>query len=228
MFQPLLLVHVVSATIGLLSGSLAMFHRKGSGGHGAAGTIFSLSMITMGSTGAFISAFLRPIAINVIAGLLVVYLVSTAWRAAKHRAETTTLFDHVALFASLAIGSAGIICGAIANAAGGRLHGIPPLIYFVFGTVALLCAASDALVLRRGSANRMSRHVWRICLAFSIALLSFYPGQAKLFPMWLRETRLLFVPHVLLLGSMLFHGYRVSRHRRAQAAARARLVEVHA
>jgi hypothetical protein len=224
----MLLVHIVSATIGLLSGSLAMSYRKGSGGHGAAGTLFSVSMITMGSTGAFISAFLHPIAINVIAGLLMVYLVSTAWRAAKHHAGTTSLFDVVALLGGLAVGATGIVRGVSASRAAVPPDGVPVPIYFVFGTVALLCVASDVAMLRRGRANRMSRHVWRICLAFLLALLSFYPGQAKLFPMWLRETRLLFVPHVLLLGSMLFHGYRASRQRRVQAAARTTFVEVHA
>jgi hypothetical protein len=55
-------------------------------------------------------------------------------------------------------------------------------------------------------------------LAFLIAALSFYPGQARLFPDWLRDTRLLMVPHLLLLGSIVLWRLRLRRQRRASQA----------
>jgi len=64
-------------------------------------------------------------------------------------------------------------------------------------------------------AKRIARHLWRMCMGLLFATLSFYPGQAKLFPMWLRETNLLLVPAVLLIGAMLFWLYRVSVRERA-------------
>jgi hypothetical protein len=51
-----------------------------------------------------------------------------------------------------------------------------------------------------------------VVLLFATA--SFYPGQARLFPTWLRATNLLYIPHVLLIGTMFFFLYRYSRRKR--------------
>jgi uncharacterized membrane protein len=218
----LLIAHICAAVVGLMSGFLAMFLRKGSGLHGAAGTVFFVSMVTMTTTAAYIATFLRPIAINVVAALLTFYLVMTARRAATHRDGRAGMFDVGALLFILAVGIGGIATGMVAaTSPTGAKHGIPAAVYFIFGTVALLCAVSDVRMLRRGGAvgqQRIARHLWRMSLALLIATLSFYPGQAKLFPKWLRETNLLFVPHVLLIGSMLFYKIRVGRRKRLQQA----------
>jgi hypothetical protein len=217
---PLLLVHIFAATIGLISGYMAMIFRKGSGPHGAAGTVFFVSMVTMSTTAVYIAAFLRPIMINVVAGLLALYLVVTGRRAAKQRADGPGIFDLGALLYILGVGVGGWTYGlAMVNASAKVRHGIPPAIYCIFGTVALLCAVSDVRMLRRGSlagAQRIGRHLWRMCLALLLASLSLYPGQAKLFPTWLRQTNLLFVPHILLFGSMIFWNVRIRRRKRLQ------------
>jgi hypothetical protein len=72
------------------------------------------------------------------------------------------------------------------------------------------------MIVRGGvfGARRIARHLWRMCMALLFAALSFYPGQARLFPKWLRETNLLYVPAVLLVGAMLFSLYRVSIRKR--------------
>jgi hypothetical protein len=46
--------------------------------------------------------------------------------------------------------------------------------------------------------------------------MSFYPGQAKNMPLWLRESKLLFIPHVLLIGMILLALVRNSRRKRAE------------
>src|SRR5687768_5331977 len=97
MLMPFLLVHICSAIIALLSGFMAMAFRKGSGLHGAAGTVFFVSMISMCSCGWVIAAFLRPNMLNVVVSMLTLYLVSTAWRAARKREGGTSRFDAVAL-----------------------------------------------------------------------------------------------------------------------------------
>ena len=53
-------------------------------------------------------------------------------------------------------------------------------------------------------------------LALLFATASFYPGQARLFPKWLRATNLLYIPHVLLIGAMFFFLYRFSARKRVQ------------
>lgn len=220
MHWPLLLLHICAAVVGLLSGFMAMALRKGSSWHGAAGTVFFVSMLTMSSSAVYIATFIHPIMINVVAGSLTFYLVSTARRAAKHREGGIGMFDRAALVFALGVLVAGFVFGLQAlGSPKGTKDGIPFIVYFIFGSVALRCAISDVRMLRRGGAvgaQRIGRHLWRMSGALLIATLSFYPGQAKLIPMWLRETNLLFVPHVLLIGSMIFWGVRMRGRRRMQ------------
>lgn len=219
MFETLLLIHICGATIGLLSGFLAMAFRKGSGWHRAAGSIFFPSMLLMSASAAYIAVFIVPVMINAIAGLLTFYLVATAWWAARRRDGGTGLFDLLALIYILAVAAAGLGFGFEAAASPtGSKDGMPATVYFVFGFIALLCGVSDIRMLaRRGifGTRRIARHLWRMCLALLIATLSLYPGQARLFPESIRETNLLFIPHVLLIGSMLFWGYRLRSRRHA-------------
>jgi hypothetical protein len=73
------------------------------------------------------------------------------------------------------------------------------------------------MLLRRGltPAQRLGRHLWRMGLALLIASFSLFPGQARLFSKAVRDTNLLAVPHVLLLGSLLLWLVRVRRTKRA-------------
>jgi uncharacterized membrane protein len=217
---PLLLLHICAAVIGLLSGFLAMALRKGSGWHGAAGNVFFVSMLTMTSSGAYLAAFHKPNMLNLVVALLTFYLVATAWRAARRRDGGTGTFDLGALLFILAVGVAGVAFGfEAANSPKGLKDGLPAAIYFVFGSIALLCAVSDIRMMVRGGvsgARRIARHLWRMSLALLIATVSFFPGQARQLPEWLRENSLLYVPHVLVIGSMVFWIYRVKFRKRVQ------------
>ncbi|MDQ3279996.1 MAG: hypothetical protein M3Q69_01120 [Acidobacteriota bacterium] len=213
-YSMLVLFHVATAVVGLLSGTLSMLARKGSGWHAAAGNIFVVSMLGMSSSAVYLAAVYHPIMINVVAGTLTFYLVTTSWQAAKYRDGRATAFHSAALLFVLAVALSSFSFGF--TVAG--QYGIPGAVYFVFGTVALLCAASDLRVLRQGGVSgpaRLSRHL-RMPLAFFVAVMSLYPGRAGLFPKWLRETKLLFVPHLLLIGAMLFWLVRLSKRKRMQ------------
>ncbi|HEV7919749.1 MAG TPA: hypothetical protein VGR02_03045 [Thermoanaerobaculia bacterium] len=217
--SPLVIIHICAAVVGLLSGYLSMLLRKGSGLHQAAGNVFFVSMLIMSSTAAYIATFLHPIRINIVASLLTFYLVSTAWWAARHRDGRTGSFDVGALFFVCAVTLGALTFGfQAASSPNGTLDRMPAFMYFVFGTVALLHVVSDVrLLVRRGvtGTGRIVRHLSRMCLALLIATMSFYPGQAKLFSRAVRETNLLFIPHVLLIGSLLFWLVRMrSRKRR--------------
>ena len=215
------LLHVCSATVALLSGFLAMTFRKGSGLHGAAGTVFTVSLLTASGAGAIIAAFLHANAGNVMGSTLTFYLVATAWVAIKRRDGKPGLFDRCALLFVLAIGAIGATWGfEAARSLTGSKDGYPPGMFFVFGSIALLFAVSDIRMLVRGvfGAKRIARHLWRMCLALLFALASFYPGQAKFFSKALRATNLLYVPHVLLAGAMLLWLYRVSVCKRVPQA----------
>lgn len=89
----------------------------------------------------------------------------------------------------------------------GLKDGYPPPLYFIFGSIAMLFAVSDFRLILRGGVSGVS-----VALLFATA--SFYPGQGRLFPKWLRATNLLYIPHVLLIGAMSFFLYRHSKRRR--------------
>lgn len=213
-------VHISSAAVGLIAGALSMVFRKGSGLHRAAGDVFTLAMLSMGVIAAFLAIFMKPNIGNAMGGLLVSYLVTTGWMAGRRRERKVGLFDAGALLLVLGVGVAEATFGfQAAVSPTGLKAGYPPGLFFVFGSIALLFAASDARMLLRGGvfgAQRIARHLWRMCVAFMFALGSLYPGQAKLFPHWLRETNLLYVPHILFVGATFFGLYRVSLRKRAE------------
>lgn len=215
----LLTLHVCSATVGLLSGFLGMVLRKGSGLHGAAGTVFFVSMLAASGSGGNLAAFIHPNSANLMGSALTFYLVATAWVAARRREGKPGLFDRVALLFALAIAAAGATWGfEAARSPTGSKQGYAASFYFVFGTIALLFAASDVRMVVRGGifgAQRIARHLLRMCTALLFALMSFYPGQARLVPEGLRATNLPYVPHVLVAGAMSFWLYRVSIRKRA-------------
>src|SRR5437667_11732591 len=93
----LMLLHVCSAIVGLLSGFMAMTFRKGSGLHGAAGNVFFVSMLSMSAAGAYMAAFIKPNNGNVMGGVLTFYLVATGWMAARRRERIVGVFDWSAL-----------------------------------------------------------------------------------------------------------------------------------
>ena len=216
--NPLLIVHVCCASVGLLAGYTTMMLRKGSGLHGAAGTVFAVSMLGASSAGAYLAAFVHFNSGNVIGSTLTFYLVATGWMAAKRNDGKSSVFDVGALLFGLAIVARAATWGfEAASSPTGSLSGYPAPFYFIFGSIALLFAAGDIRMIVRGGAfggKRIARHLWRMCFALLFATFSFYPGQAKFFPQWIRDTKLLHVPAVLLIGAMFWWLYRVSVRKR--------------
>jgi hypothetical protein len=208
----LLLLHICSAIIGLMAGFMAMFLRKGSGVHGAAGSVFAVSMLLMGSSGAYLAAFTRRDIGNAIPGLLACYLVATGWRAARVRSSDTRLFSAAAAIYAALLGSSTFFIGVgIVNIPKSMRGGIPSSMFIVFGSIAM----NDARTLVRGrlvGTQRIARHLWRMSLVLLLATLSL----PRVFPKSVRETNILYIPVILVAGSMLFWLYRVSRRRRLQ------------
>ena len=217
------LLHVCSAAVGLLSGYTAMLFRKGSGLHGAAGTIFFVSILSASGAGAYIAAFLHANSANLMGSVLTFYLVATAWVAAKRREGKPGTFDLIALLSALAIVAGGAFWGfEAAGSPTGSKDGYPVAFYVIFGSIALLFAASDIGMIVRGGVfgpKRIARHLWRMSMALLFAALSFYPGQGGRFlPASVRATSLPYMPHALLFGAMLFWLYRVSVRKRVPPA----------
>ncbi|HEY0142096.1 MAG TPA: hypothetical protein VGF48_14445 [Thermoanaerobaculia bacterium] len=202
--SPLLVLHISAAMIGLLSGALAMIFRKGSGLHGAAGNVYFGSMLIMGSSALFVAE--QPI--GALNGLLASYLVGTGWLTARRRSGKPGLIDGAALLLAVGTGAALVFHGMrVAASPTGRIGGYTAGIYYVFGTIALLCAVADIRMIARGGISgvrRIARHLWRMSFALLMAAGSFFGGQAKLFPPAVRKSGLLYLPILLVLGLMLF------------------------
>jgi hypothetical protein len=210
--SPMLLVHICAGTLGVLSGYVAVSFRKGSPAHGWAGTVFAVSMLTLGASGAYM-ATLKFQPGNILGGTLTFYLVATAWMAVRHSNGRTRIFDECALLVILAVAAVELACArAAAISPTGLKYDYPPGPYVIFGLVALLAAAGDLRMMRRGSilgAQRIARHLWRMCFAFFIACASLFLARPHLFPVWMRKTGMLALLSFLPLLLMIFWLVRV-------------------
>lgn len=220
--SPLTFLHVSAITIGLLSGGLSMIFRKGSSLHRLAGNVFFGSMLLGAGSGAILAAFVHLNRGNIVGSWLTCYLVMTGWLAARRRERSVRLVDVAALAYVFALGTSAITWGVqAASSVDGKLDHYPPPLFFVFGSIALLFAVADMRMILRGGvagAQRIARHLWRMSLALLFTLASGYPGQARLFPQAWRESGLMYVPHILVAGSMIFWMVRTLRKRASAIA----------
>lgn len=204
--------HAAAGLTGMLSGATALAAAKGERLHRAAGTVFVLSMTLLGASGAWLGLAKGEIG-NVIAGVLTLYFLATAWMAARRKDGETGLFE-IGAFLLAAAGGGVAFLGAVVSVRDGTalLGGIPA---FGFATVVSLCGLLDLSVILRGGvsgAGRIARHLWRMHLGLFIAVGSFFPGQLQFFPDYIQHIRpiiLLFIPPFLVVGLMLYWLVRV-------------------
>jgi len=212
-YSPLVIFHICGAIGGLLSGTASMILRKGSRRHGLAGKVFVISMLGMSASGAYMGyvqhlALVKLQMMNFFMGVLTFYLVATAWLAARRRDGRTDIFDWCGFLVALAVG-AGLVSygiGAV-NSPTGVKDGYPAPFYLVWGAVALLCAAGDVRMLAHGGvlgAKRVARHLWRMSFAYFIAVMSFFLGKQDHLPHFLRGSKVLFVPPLVVLILLIY------------------------
>jgi len=211
-YSPLLIVHICTAIVGLLSGTAALLFRKGWRWHRMAGNVFFLSMLIMSASGVGIAAFIKPNMGTVLGGVVTFYLVATGWLTVLRKEGETGLTEFGLLLLALAAGSGGLLYGwEAAHSATGLKEGYPPGPYLVFGGLSLSAAVMDVrMLVRRGvsGAPRIRRHVWRMCVAFLIAAFSFL-GKQQHFPAAIRGSQILNLPMILILVVMIYWLVRV-------------------
>jgi len=211
-YSPMLLMHICAGTLGLLSGAVAISLRKGSGRHRVAGNVFVVSMLCLSASGVYM-ATLKHQPGNILGGALTFYLVATAWRIARRREGETEIFDWGALLVVLAVGVANVTFGfEAAHSPTGLKYGYPVGPYVFLGSVALIAAAGDVRMLVRGGlsgAQRIARHLWRMCFAWYIASASIFLARPHLFPAFFQKIGLLYFLTVLPLLLMIFWLIRV-------------------
>jgi hypothetical protein len=210
--SPLLALHITAGTLGMLSGFVAVFLLKGSRRHGLAGKVFVISMLGLSASGVYL-AIMKSQPGNILGGTLTFYLVATAWMTARHRDGALGIFDWGALLVALAVAACQLTFGLEATLSQtGLKYGYPPGPYFFMGSVAVLAVTGDVRMLVRGGisgAQRIARHLWRMCFALFIAASSIFLARQQLFPASLRKAGVLIFLSILPLLLMIFWLLRV-------------------
>jgi uncharacterized membrane protein len=213
-YSPILVIHIAGGLVAVLTGSTALLARKGGRLHRRSGDAFVISMLIMAAGGA-IAAVVKSQTFNIFAGVFAFYLVATAFLTVRRKEDEAGRTEFVFLLVALAAAITALSIGAnrIASKDGGAAG------YFVFATIALLCSAGDVrMLLRHGlsGAQRMLRHVWRMCFALFVAAGSFFLGtasdpvfqraglRARLFTAEIRRTHLPQVPVLIIVILTIF------------------------
>lgn len=216
-----LVVHVVGGSVALLSGFVPLFVRKGGGLHRSFGLVFAMSMLVMAGGGAIVAVY-HDQPLNILSAAFTGYLILTGWLTVRRSPGTVGKAEGglmvwggcVALAAGI-LAVAGVAPFGAGNGGGGTL------IYAIFGGLAVLGAAADLKSLNQGGLAgpaRISRHLWRMCLALFIAAASFFFGQVDEIPAPLHGPHLA-IPPFLSLAALLFWMVRVRLPRRRRAPA---------
>lgn len=204
----LMLVHIAAGSTALVAGGAAVVARKGRRLHAQAGNVFAAAMVVMGATATILSPLKDvPDRSTFIGGIFICYLVGTSWWAARNRDGRAGRAEIAALLSGLAIAGAFLWCAILAMQNGGRLDGYGAALFFANAALAALAAAFDAAFILRGrltGAQRLGRHLWRMCVAFFFARGAFFLGQQDVMPAGIRGSLWLFVPALAPFGFMLF------------------------
>ena len=212
-------IHIGGGTIGLTSGLLAAFARKGGSLHRKAGTVFVVSMSVMATFAIYLAIALSDY-VNLFIGSFVLYLVATAWMTVRKTERTSGPFEKVALLVALGLCAPfGILTFQLMTGMAPSIKSTVPfegpvlVAIYIFTSVLALAAIGDArLVLRRGisGAPRIARHLWRMCLGLTLAAGSFFTNALpRLLPPPVHVTPVFFLPQLLLLSFLVFWMIRV-------------------
>ena len=209
------IVHVGAGTIGLVSGMVAAFARKGGHLHRAAGNVFFASMTVMAAFAAYLGVVV-PDRINIFIATFTAYLVATAWLTVRRKEGTIGFAEKIAFAVAI------VLCAPFAILAFELAMGLPPLFtstvalkgpvlvaIYVFTAALAIAAIGDARVVLAGGisgAPRIARHLWRMCLGLTLATGSaFTNGLARLLPASYHVPPLaFFLPQLVPLGLLTF------------------------
>jgi hypothetical protein len=181
-YLPILVLHVCAGTVGLLSGTAAMFFRKGSPRHVQAGKVFVASMLFM-AVGAVYLGIVKNQPSNIGGGIITFYLIGTGWLTARRSEGKISRVDWIALLIPLTVGILTWVNGiAVLRSGATSQNGVPVGMSFFMGSICLLAAAGDVRMLLRGGVfgvRRIARHLWRMCFGLFIAAGSFFMGPSN-------------------------------------------------
>jgi uncharacterized membrane protein len=201
--------HILGGMLALGFGYVALYAAKGATLHRKSGILFVYAMVTMSVSGALIDVLnTAKLSVNVVAGLLTFYFVTTALLTVRRRSQEVSWIDGAAVVLALTV--TGLSCKAgLELASHGRPEAIP---CFIFAVVGLLAAAGDIRVMREGGVQgprRIARHLWRMCFAMWVAAASFFWGPPDRVPEVIRIPALQAIAVLLPIVVMLYWLWRV-------------------
>jgi uncharacterized membrane protein len=195
-------LHILTGTVALVSGALSFAVTKGGNLHRKFGLTFVLSMIVMATSGALL-AFISKETLNMVAGLVTFYLVTTVFLTVHPPKKQARIVHSVLMILGFVIGIYAIWIGLISLHNGkDSIDGKPTQVIMVFGSISLLAAISDIRLITKARLTRKSqlvRHVWRIGFTMFIATASFFLGQSQVLPEAIRHGVTLTAPVLLVL-----------------------------
>jgi uncharacterized membrane protein len=202
-------VHILAGMLALACGYVALYATKGATLHRRTGMLFVYAIVAMSLSGALMDALKTSrISVNVVAGLVTFYFVTTALLTVRPRLQKPNWIDAAAMLFAVTVGLLAFRSGfELANR--GRPEAGPS---FIFGIVALLAAAGDVRMMRAGGIQgprRIARHLWRMCFAMWVAAASFFWGPPNRVPEVIRIPALQAVAVLLPIFAMLYWLWRV-------------------
>jgi hypothetical protein len=212
--------HIGGGVLGLVSGTVAAFARKGGYLHRMAGTVFFVSMLVMAGFAAYLGVVVPDQLVNVFIATFTLYLVTTAWITVRRKEGAIGLPEKIAFLVAL------ILCAPFAILAFQLATGLPPLFksavpfkgpvliaIYTFTSILAIAAIADAKVVLAGGiagAPRIARHLWRMCLGLALTFGSgFTNGLARLLPGPYHVPPSFFFPQFLPLILLIFWMIRV-------------------
>ena len=221
----LLPIHIAAGALAILLGTVALSAKKGGTIHRRIGRLFIYAMLVMGISASILGFRNSPADGNVMAALMTIYFVGTAWTTVRPASRWTSRINAAALV--LAVGLALLAAVGGVQAVNSPLlspGGVPfrtiGMMSFILAAVLLLAAAGDLRIMRSGvlrGAPRLRRHLWRMCFALFIAAGSFFSIRervAQVLPEPFPSGPMRALPFLLLFGAMFYWLWRL-RGRRA-------------
>ena len=213
-------LHVGGGTIGLFSGTVAAFARKGGRLHRNAGNIFTISMLVMAAFAVYLAVAIPGQIPNLFGGTFAGYLVATAWLTVWRKAGTIGFAEKLALavvlclFLFFAVLSFYLATGLpLPFKSATPIQGPVLVAMYTFTLVQGIAAICDIrLVLAGGitGAPRIARHLWRMCTGLLMATGSaFTNGLPRLLPGHVHVGLVFFLPQLVPLGLLSFWMARV-------------------
>ncbi|GLR69346.1 hypothetical protein [Agaribacter marinus] len=181
-FSISLVFHIITGSIAVIAGVIALFVKKGKKTHRQSGRWFFYSMILMAITGAILSIILS-MPITFIGSVLTIYLIVSSWTLVKNPPNTIRQYDYIYPVVGLTIAA---ISGYFAYQANlspdGLYYNYPAGPYLFMAVPASIATLFDIrMLITKGlkGPSRLARHLWRMCFSLFIAIGSFMEQGLK-------------------------------------------------